>query len=63
MNIQRIGNYTIIKGDKFKQIYSKTRMLQISNNKLYYVDLAKSKLIKLGERILKWKGITNNEFI
>lgn len=54
MNIQRIGNYTIIKGDSFKQIYSKTRMLQISNNKLYYVDLAKSKLIKLGERILKW---------
>jgi hypothetical protein len=54
MNIQRIGNYTIIKGDKFKQIYSKTRMLQISNNKLYYMDLTKNKLIKLGERILKW---------
>ena len=54
MNIKTIGNYTIIKNDYHKQIYSNSRMLQISKNKVYYVDLLNNKLLKTGERILKW---------
>lgn len=54
MRVRTIGNYTIIKTPTHKQIYSKSRMLQISKNKVYYVDLANNKLLKTGEMILKW---------
>ena len=54
MQIRTIGNYTIIKTTKHKQIYSQNRMLQISKNKVYYVDLVNNKLLKTGERVLKW---------
>ena len=54
MNIRHIGNYMVVNGYGFKQIYSKTRMLQISNNKTYYVDLQKGKVLKTGQRILWW---------
>lgn len=54
MHIRTIGNYTIIKTTKHKQIYSQNRMLQISKNKVYYVDLVNNKLLKTGERVLKW---------
>jgi hypothetical protein len=51
MKIQTIGNYTIFKHKLCKQIYSPRRMLQIHNNKVYYVDLINSKLIKVYERV------------
>jgi hypothetical protein len=44
----------IATGNGFKQIYSKTRMLQISDNKTFYVDLQKGKVLKTGQRILWW---------
>jgi hypothetical protein len=64
MNIRRIGNYRIITGNDFKQIYSKTRMLQISNDKTYYVDIEKGKILKMGIRVLKWlRKDGKNEYI
>lgn len=54
MRVRTIGNYTIIKATNHKQIYSQNRMLQISKNKVYYVDLLNNKLLKTGERIMKW---------
>jgi hypothetical protein len=58
MRVRTIGNYTIIKATSHKQIYSKSRMLQISKNKVYYVDLVNNKLLKTGERVLKWLQTT-----
>lgn len=51
MKIQTIGNYTILKHKLYKQVYSPRRMLQVQNNKVYYVDLLNNKLIKVCERI------------
>lgn len=54
MKIQTIGNYTILKHKLYKQVYSSRRMLQISENKVFYIDLINSKLIKVYERVKKW---------
>lgn len=54
MQVRRIGNYTIIKTPTHKQIYSENRMLQIGAKKVHYIDLTTNKLLKAGERILKW---------
>lgn len=54
MKIQTIGNYTILKHKLYKQVYSPRRMLQVQNNKVYYIDLINSELIKVYERVKKW---------
>lgn len=58
MKVKTIGNYTIIKATNHKQIYSQNRMLQISKNKVFYVDLVNNKLLRTGERFLKWLQTT-----
>lgn len=55
MNIMKIGNYTIIKGQNFKQVYSPTRMLQLNKNKVFYVDLCKNKILKIGKIFTEWR--------
>lgn len=55
MKISKIGRYTIMQGKDFKQIYSpNNRMLQIMNNKVYYIDTHLMKTIKAAMKFLKW---------
>lgn len=54
MQVRTIGNYTIIKATNHKQIYSQNRMLQVGKKNVYYVDLVNNKLLRTGERVLKW---------
>lgn len=55
MNVSKIGSYTILQNDKFKQVYSPNkRMMQIGKDKVFYVDTSKMKTIKVANKIIKW---------
>lgn len=55
MKIKSIGRYNIFIGEDFKQIYDRKfpRMLQITKDKIYYVDTDKMKVIQNAKKILK----------
>lgn len=53
MQISKIGNFRIIKGKDFKQIYSQHKMLQINPTQAFYIDLDLMKVIKRFKRVLK----------
>ena len=55
MRIKSIGRYNIFIGEDFKQIYDRKlpRMLQISKDKISYVDTDKMKVIQNAKKVLK----------